>query len=76
MAVLVQIPKLGVSMTQGAVVEWYVCDGNAVTVGQPLYLLETEKTQNEVEAPASGTISIECDLDVMYDVGTMIAKIT
>ena len=75
MAVHVQIPRLGVSMIQGAVVEWYVSDGESVREGQPIYLLETDKTQNEVEAPASGTIRIKCELDVMYDVGTMIAEI-
>jgi pyruvate/2-oxoglutarate dehydrogenase complex dihydrolipoamide acyltransferase (E2) component len=60
-------------MTQGAVVEWFVSNGGSVTEGQPIYLLETEETQNEVAAPASGTITINSELDVMYDVGIMIA---
>jgi pyruvate/2-oxoglutarate dehydrogenase complex dihydrolipoamide acyltransferase (E2) component len=52
------LPKLGFSMDEGTLVEWLVGDGEAVTEGQPLYTLESEKSANEVEAPASGTLRI------------------
>ena len=52
------LPKLGFSMEEGTLAEWLVADGAAVTEGQPLFLLESDKSTNEVEAPASGTLRI------------------
>jgi pyruvate/2-oxoglutarate dehydrogenase complex dihydrolipoamide acyltransferase (E2) component len=58
MAVEVVLPKLGFSMNEGSVTEWLVPDGGAVTEGQPLFSLESDKSTNEVDAPASGTLRI------------------
>ena len=52
MSVPINIPKLGVSMTEGTLVEWLVSDGDQVSEGQPLYVIETDKVENEVEATA------------------------
>ena len=38
MSVPINIPKLGVSMTEGTIVEWLVADGDQVTEGQALYV--------------------------------------
>ena len=54
MSVPINIPKLGVSMSEGTLVEWLVEDGEQVAEGQLLYLIETDKVENDVEAPASG----------------------
>ena len=54
----VLLPKLGFSMNEGAVAEWLVADGEQVTEGQPLFSLESDKSTNEVESPASGTLRI------------------
>ena len=56
MSVPINIPKLGVSMTEGTLVEWLVADGDEVSEGQPLYVVETDKVENEVEATAAGTV--------------------
>ena len=45
-------------MTEGTVAEWLVADGGDVTEGQPLFSLESDKSTNEVEAPASGKLKI------------------
>jgi pyruvate/2-oxoglutarate dehydrogenase complex dihydrolipoamide acyltransferase (E2) component len=37
MAVDVSIPKLGMSMTEGKLVEWLVADGASVSEGTPIY---------------------------------------
>jgi pyruvate/2-oxoglutarate dehydrogenase complex dihydrolipoamide acyltransferase (E2) component len=76
MAVPVRIPKLGVAMTQGSISEWLVSDGDMVEAGQLLYVLATDKTENEIEAPASGKLSIQGELDTEYDVGTTIGEIS
>ena len=71
----ISIPKLGVSMTEGTLVEWLVADGDAVEVGDVLYRVETDKVENEIEAPAAGVIRISGVEGETYDVGTQIGSI-
>ena len=59
MATQVLLPKIGFSMERGA--RWpngWLADGAAVTEGQPLYALESEKSVQEIESPASGKLKI------------------
>ena len=51
------IPQTGL-VEEVAVIEWLRADGDAVTAGEPLVLIETEKATSEVEAPASGILRI------------------
>ena len=39
----IRIPKLGVAMTEGTIVQWLVEDGAAVAAGVPIYVLETDE---------------------------------
>ena len=48
--------KVGMTMTEGTVQEWFVPDGQQVNAGDLLYQLETEKVNMEVEAESSGTV--------------------
>ena len=75
MAVPVRVPKLGTAMTEGSVTEWYFSDGDRVEEGELLYTLATDKTENDIESPASGVLFIQCELDTDYEVGTTIAEI-
>jgi pyruvate dehydrogenase E2 component (dihydrolipoamide acetyltransferase) len=52
------MPKLGLTMTEATIIEWLKNEGDRVEKGEPLFVLETEKTTLEIEAPASGTLSI------------------
>jgi pyruvate/2-oxoglutarate dehydrogenase complex dihydrolipoamide acyltransferase (E2) component len=52
----INIPKLGWTMEEGTVTEWLAGDGATVAEGDPLYLLESDKVENEVAAPASGVL--------------------
>lgn len=56
MSVEVIMPKLGLTMDEGTVVQWLVAEGDVVEKGQPLLEVETDKVTVEVEAPASGTM--------------------
>jgi pyruvate dehydrogenase E2 component (dihydrolipoamide acetyltransferase) len=56
MAVVVRMPKLGLSMVEGVVSEWLVSDGEFVAEGDLLVGIETAKISYQVEASASGTI--------------------
>lgn len=51
-----QMPKLGLTMEEGTIVEWLVADGSEIAVGQPVLVIETDKTETEVEAAASGVL--------------------
>lgn len=52
----IRLPKLGLTMTEGTVVEWLVQPGQAVQAGDLLYICETEKIANEIAADEAGTI--------------------
>ena len=56
MAVQVVMPKLGLNMTEGTVVQWLKREGDRVEQGEPLFILETDKTTMEAEAQASGIL--------------------
>ena len=75
MAVEVVLPKLGFSMNEGQIAEWLVADGASVSEGDPLFLLEADKSTNEVEAPASGILRIEAEAGETFEVGTVIGYI-
>ena len=75
MATEILLPKLGFSMSEGELVEWLVADGGAVTEGEPLFSLESDKSTNEVEAPASGTLRIMKPVGESYEVGTVLGLI-
>ncbi len=50
------MPKLGLTMTEGLIVEWKKKEGDSVKKGDILFVLETEKVTYEVEAPEDGTL--------------------
>ena len=75
MSTELRIPSLGFSTQRATLAEWLQVDGATVNIGQPLYIIETEKSAQEVESPVSGTLSIVAAAGKSYDVGTLIAKI-
>ena len=56
MATEIYLVKVGMTMTEGMVEEWYVPDGGTVKQGELLYRLETEKVNLDVDADASGIV--------------------
>ncbi len=75
MATDILLPKIGFSMNEGQISEWLAADGDTVSEGQPLFLLEADKSANEVEAPASGTLRISAEVGETYPVGTVLGTI-
>jgi pyruvate/2-oxoglutarate dehydrogenase complex dihydrolipoamide acyltransferase (E2) component len=75
MATEIILPKIGFSMNEGTISEWLAADGDQVTEGQPLFLLEADKSANEVEAPATGTLRITMPAGESYEVGTILGSI-
>ena len=54
MAVEVFVAKMTDFMEEAVVVSWLASEGDAVTEGQPILELETDKAIADLEAPASG----------------------
>ncbi|CAB5515890.1 Dihydrolipoyllysine-residue succinyltransferase component of 2-oxoglutarate dehydrogenase complex [Achromobacter anxifer] len=50
------MPKLGLTMTEGMLIEWSVVAGDQVKAGDPLFVVETDKVANEIAAEADGLI--------------------
>lgn len=75
MATEILLPKLGFSMSEGQLAEWLVADGGQAVEGEPLFSLESDKSLNEVEAPASGTLRILKEPGETYAVGTILGVI-
>lgn len=56
MPVDVVMPKLGLTMEEGLIVEWKKSEGDEVKKGDILFVLETEKVTYDVEAPEDGVL--------------------
>ena len=52
----IYLVKVGMTMEEGTVEEWYVADGDRVGAGEMLYRLETEKVNLDVDAETAGTV--------------------
>ncbi len=71
----VLIPKLGMTMSEGAVAQWHVADGGEVRKGDRVYRLETEKIEFEVEAEADGVLRHLVAKGAKLAPGTVVAYI-
>ena len=72
----VRMPKLGWTMEEGTVLQWYKKEGESVTEGQPLLEVETDKVAIDVESPASGILrAIKVGAEETVAVETVIAII-
>jgi pyruvate dehydrogenase E2 component (dihydrolipoamide acetyltransferase) len=56
MSQIVNMPKLGLTMTSGKIMMWLKQEGDAVTAGESLLEMETEKISTNVESPADGYV--------------------
>ncbi|KZD05501.1 dihydrolipoamide acetyltransferase family protein [Oceanibaculum pacificum] len=71
------MPKLGLTMTEGVLAEWKAKPGDSVSAGTVIFVVETDKIANEVEAPSAGTIAeILVQTGETVPVGTPVARWT
>lgn len=50
------MPKLGLTMTKGRIIEWRKREGENVREGEVIAIIETEKLTAEIKAPISGVL--------------------
>jgi pyruvate dehydrogenase E2 component (dihydrolipoamide acetyltransferase) len=75
MATEVKLPRLGQGMESGTIVRWLKTEGEAVSKGEPLYELDTDKVTQEVEAESDGVLLKIVIADGEVDVGTTVGII-
>jgi pyruvate dehydrogenase E2 component (dihydrolipoamide acetyltransferase) len=75
MATEVKLPRLGQGMESGTIVRWLKTEGDAVTKGEPLFELDTDKVTQEVEADSEGVLIKIVIADGEVDVGTTVGII-
>ncbi len=56
MSINITVPEVGESIVDARVARWLKQEGDAVSVGEPLVELETDKVDVEVAAPKSGVL--------------------
>ena len=65
MAKEVIMPKMGQTMEEGTIVEWFVKEGDQVKKGDPLFKFESDKAALDAESPANGAV-----LKILHSAGT------
>ncbi|MCW2650361.1 MAG: hypothetical protein QOH69_3225 [Actinomycetota bacterium] len=73
---VVRIPRVSVAVSEAELVELLVDGGQHVEEGAPIYVIATEKVEQEIEAGASGTVQWTGEVGTTYDIGAPIGVIT
>src|SRR5208337_4628668 len=76
MAVKVMMPKGSDTMTEGKVLKWHKKEGDAISTGDTVVEIETDKVDMEVEAMGSGVLrKVLVDAGKVVPVGELLAVI-
>lgn len=71
-----EMPKWGLSMEEGTIVQWLVPEGGSFTKGQEICEIETSKIVNMFEAPFDGILRrVICQVGETVPVGAVIALV-
>ena len=76
MIIDVVMPKMGESITEGTILEWYKKIGDEIEQDETLLEIGTDKVDSEIPSPSSGVITmIMAEPNDVVDVGEVIARI-
>ncbi|MEM5593376.1 biotin/lipoyl-containing protein [Niallia circulans] len=76
MSTAIVMPKLGMTMKEGTIVEWLKQPGESVSEGEGVAVISSEKLTSEVEAPTDGVLlTIIEEVDNEVEVGKPIGII-
>jgi pyruvate/2-oxoglutarate dehydrogenase complex dihydrolipoamide acyltransferase (E2) component len=73
---IIRIPRVSVAISEAELTEILVPGGEYVEEGTPIYVIATEKVDQEIEAGASGTVQWTGEIGTTYDIGAEIGVIT
>ena len=71
----IYLVKVGMSMTEGMVSEWFIPDGGEVKKGELVYALETEKVNLDVDAEYDGVVKHAVEVGVTLKPGDVVGHI-
>jgi pyruvate/2-oxoglutarate dehydrogenase complex dihydrolipoamide acyltransferase (E2) component len=66
------MPKMGLNMSEGTIVEWLAKSGDQISQGQEIASIESEKVVNNLEAESSGILHIAVQAGETVPVGEVI----
>lgn len=69
------MPKLGLTMEEGTILEWLVDQGAVVEAGTAVLLIETDKVETEVEATGGGRLHRLADAGETFACGEVIGHL-
>jgi 2-oxoglutarate dehydrogenase E2 component (dihydrolipoamide succinyltransferase) len=75
MSLEVKIPSVGESITSGVISAWHKAEGEAVTKGDTLLTLDTDKVSTDLAAEASGVIHLKAAVGDEVAIGQVVAII-
>jgi pyruvate/2-oxoglutarate dehydrogenase complex dihydrolipoamide acyltransferase (E2) component len=73
---LIRIPRVSVAVSEAELIALLVENGQHVDEGTPIYVIATEKVEQEIEAGAAGTVQWTGEVGTVYDIGVEIGVIT
>jgi 2-oxoglutarate dehydrogenase E2 component (dihydrolipoamide succinyltransferase) len=75
MSLEVKIPSVGESITSGVISAWHKAEGEAVTKGDTLLTLDTDKVSTDLAAEESGVIHLKAAVGDEVAIGQVVAII-
>ena len=72
---VIRIPRVSVAVSEAELINFLVDDGQHVEEGTPIYVIATEKVEQEIEAGASGIVQWTGTTGTTYDIGAEIGVI-
>jgi pyruvate/2-oxoglutarate dehydrogenase complex dihydrolipoamide acyltransferase (E2) component len=73
---IIRIPRVSVAVSEAELTDLLVEAGQHVDEGTPIYVIATEKVEQEIEAGASGTVQWTGQIGITYNIGAEIGVIT
>ena len=70
------LPKTGIYEGDVVLVEWLVEEGARVSAGDPIFVIESEKVEMDIEAEAGGWLHQEAEPGLEAPIGTRIGVIS
>lgn len=70
------MPRLGLTQASGTIVQWLKREGDLISRGEVIAVIETDKVEQEIEAEDSGVLArilvpVGVEVDVLTPIGLL-----